>query len=114
MIDLPQDRARLELHILASLARSQRALARMIEAVADQVADSKQAAGKMIENLEMISAYQRILVVRITSANVKERQTRSAMAGWKLIPTSSAARHAPIPRRSHKVEGYRQAQPYLP
>jgi hypothetical protein len=82
MIDPPQDRARLELHILASLARSQRALARMIEAVADQVADSKVAAGKMIENLEMISAYQRVLVARISGIRPRTLKKGSPAPPW--------------------------------
>jgi hypothetical protein len=76
------DRARLELHILASLARSQRALARIVEAVADQVEDSKQATGKIIENLEMISAYQRVLVVRISGIRPRALKKGSPAPPW--------------------------------
>jgi hypothetical protein len=76
------DRARLELHILASLARSQRALARIVEAVADQVEDSKQATGKMIENLEMISAYQRVLVVKISGMRPRTLKKGSPAPPW--------------------------------
>jgi hypothetical protein len=114
MID-PQDRASLELHILASLARSQRALARMIEAVADQVADSKQAAGKIFENLEMISAYQRVLVVRISGIRPRTIKKGSPAPPW-LAESLSPLHHQPgmhqSPAEAIKQKGI--ARPNLP
>lgn len=58
----------LKLDMLASLARSQRALARILESVADVAAASPEAAQRMAEHAEAIARYQRQLTLRIGGA----------------------------------------------
>ncbi|MNI19920.1 hypothetical protein D3C73_733690 [compost metagenome] len=70
------EREVLELHMLTSLARSQRALSRIIESVADQVEASEALAGKVLENMEIISTYQRVLIRKITG--FQPRKTTSS------------------------------------
>ena len=57
----------LELHMLTSLARSQRALCRIIESVADHMEGSEQLAGHMADNLKTISDYQRAMMLKLTN-----------------------------------------------
>jgi hypothetical protein len=56
----------LELHMLTSLARSQRALSRIIESVAEQVEGSEALATDVLENMKLISTYQKVLIRKIT------------------------------------------------
>ena len=62
------NRERVELHMLISLARSQRALCRIIESVADHMEGSEQLAGHVAENLKSISDYQRTVDVEINES----------------------------------------------
>lgn len=62
-----QDREQqIMLDILDSLARSQRALARIIESVAVSVERSPQLSGQVADNLAAIVSYQQILARKIT------------------------------------------------
>jgi two-component sensor histidine kinase len=69
---------KLKLHLLHSLARSQRALARIIEsmaAVAEGKANSgssEAAAEKVVEQLEAISRYQRQLTEKISGVRIRK------------------------------------------
>jgi hypothetical protein len=63
----------IELHMLTSLARSQRALCRIIEAVADQVEGSEQLAQHLAENIEMLSKYQRTMIGKLTKLSPRTR-----------------------------------------
>ncbi|NEW04433.1 hypothetical protein GK047_00140 [Paenibacillus sp. SYP-B3998] len=77
----------IELHMLTSLARSQRALCRMLESVADQVEASQQLAQHLSENMEMISNYQRALIQKITKLTPRKRSTGKPADPWinKLV-----------------------------
>jgi hypothetical protein len=75
-------REALELHILTSLARSQRALARIIEAVADQVEDSGQIAEHFSENIKLLSTYQRILAMKITRSKLRKKYFSTPGIPW--------------------------------
>ncbi|MNY43265.1 hypothetical protein D3C86_1782100 [compost metagenome] len=61
------NRERVELHMLISLARSQRALCRIIESVADQLEGSEQLANHVADNLKAISDYQRVLMMKVSN-----------------------------------------------
>ncbi|WP_248927675.1 hypothetical protein [Paenibacillus hamazuiensis] len=60
---------RIKLHILTSLARSQRALTKMLEAMADICDVSGETSRRLAENIEVIGKYQRILAVKITGVS---------------------------------------------
>jgi hypothetical protein len=68
-----EEENRTKLHILNSLARSQRALARIIESMAEiseSSASSGAAAERLVEQLEAISRYQRQLTEKITGIRI--------------------------------------------
>ncbi|MDR6553935.1 hypothetical protein [Paenibacillus qinlingensis] len=67
------NREHVELHILISLARSQRALCRIIESVADHVESSEQLAGHIADNLKTISDYQHALMLKVTNRSKPTR-----------------------------------------
>ncbi|WP_426448789.1 hypothetical protein ACP26L_29300 [Paenibacillus sp. S-38] len=66
----------IKLDMLHSLARSQRALARMLEAVAEVGVSTEAAARHLADNLQAISAYQRAMTVKITGLTVGRRRRR--------------------------------------
>lgn len=76
------DREALELHLLTSLARSQRALCRIIESVADQVVASQQITEEMAQNLKLISSYQRVLVQKITRLKPLKKKSTTPSPPW--------------------------------
>ena len=76
------NRERIELHMLTSLARSQRALCRIIETIADQVAVSEQLAVHMAENLKTISEYQRSMIQKITKQSPRPRRLGTPGKPW--------------------------------
>lgn len=76
------NRERIELHMLTSLARSQRALCRIIETIADQVAYSEQLAVHMAENLKTISEYQRSMIQKITKQRPRSRRLGTPGKPW--------------------------------
>jgi hypothetical protein len=82
---------RIKLHILVSLARSQRALARILENVADTAEASGQAADDVADNLRAISQYQRILTAKITG----------------MLPSSSKRRGIPGEPWLNRTNGVR-------
>ncbi len=60
----------IKLDILTSLARSQKALARIIESMADVTKFSDKTAEGLLENIKEISSYQKILAVRMTGIHL--------------------------------------------
>jgi hypothetical protein len=81
-------REALELHILTSLARSQRALARIIGAVADQVEGSDQISQHFTENIKLLSLYQRELTMKI--CRLQPRKQYFGKPGTPWINTDKA------------------------
>ncbi|UUZ84319.1 hypothetical protein LJK88_11785 [Paenibacillus sp. P26] len=63
---------RVKLHVLHSLARSQRALARMIEQMADVVEASGPTAGRLAEQIDAISRYQRVIAVKMLGVRIRK------------------------------------------
>ncbi|WP_261304764.1 hypothetical protein [Paenibacillus andongensis] len=76
------NRERIELHMLTSLARSQRALCRIIETIADQAALSDQLAVHLAENLKTISEYQRSMIQKITKQRPRCRRFGTPGKPW--------------------------------
>jgi hypothetical protein len=76
------NREKIELHMLTSLARSQRAICRIIETIADQVEVSEQLAVHIAENLETLSQYQRAMIQKITKQNPKPRRLGKPGKPW--------------------------------
>lgn len=76
------DREKIELHMLTSLARSQRALCRILETIADQVEVSEQLAAHMAENLKTLSDYQRTMIQKITKRSPRLRRVGTPGKPW--------------------------------
>ncbi|CAH1229922.1 hypothetical protein PAECIP111891_06574 [Paenibacillus allorhizoplanae] len=76
------NRERVELHMLISLARSQRALCRIIESVADHVENSEQLAGHVADNLKSISDYQHALMLKLTKQSTRKRVNGKPAKPW--------------------------------
>ncbi|KEQ26320.1 hypothetical protein [Paenibacillus tyrfis] len=71
-----EEENKVKLHILHSLARSQRALARMIESMADVVEGSEEAARRLSVHVETISRYQRQLAMKMAGVRIRRRLRR--------------------------------------
>ncbi|NOU63206.1 hypothetical protein GC096_03985 [Paenibacillus sp. LMG 31461] len=76
------NRERVELHMLISLARSQRALCRIIESVADHVEGSEQLAGHVADNLKSISDYQHALMLKLMKQPARKRVDGKPAKPW--------------------------------
>lgn len=72
----------IKLHMLISLARSQRALSQMLESVAQISADSEKTAKKLAENIEVIGKHQRVLAEKITGVKFARMQRGSPGKIW--------------------------------
>ena len=62
----------IKLDILQSLARSQRALATIIESIADISKSAPKAAEGLLENIQEISRYQKVLAVKLAGIHLYE------------------------------------------
>ncbi|GGA05594.1 hypothetical protein GCM10008018_59490 [Paenibacillus marchantiophytorum] len=76
------NRETIELHMLTSLARSQRAICRILETIADQVETSEQLASHLAENLAALSGYQRTLIQKLTKQNRRVRYVGTPGKPW--------------------------------
>ncbi|UJF32091.1 hypothetical protein [Paenibacillus hexagrammi] len=72
----------IKLDLLNSLALSQRALARIIESVAECVEASPPLAKQVAENLDVIVHHQQVLTRRITGIHIRERQKGTPGKPW--------------------------------
>ncbi|WP_068605532.1 hypothetical protein [Paenibacillus swuensis] len=72
----------IKLDILRSLARSQKALARMIEQVADVTERSHKTAGHLCDNIQSISHYQRSIMLKMIGIRIKRRRRGLPGAVW--------------------------------
>jgi hypothetical protein len=72
----------IKLDILQSLAMSQKALARMIENIADVTDHSVGISKYLMENIEIISKYQRALTVKLTGMTFPERKKGKPAKPW--------------------------------
>ena len=89
------NRERIELHMLTSLARSQRALCRIIETIADQVEISDELAVHVTENLKTISEFQRSMIQKITKQSPRPRRLGTPGKPWisKAVAKGSSPAH---------------------
>ncbi|MEW9700268.1 hypothetical protein [Paenibacillus sp. SI8] len=94
----PTARDSIELHMLTSLARSQRALCRIMEAIADQVETSGELVKHVSENLEAISKYQRALVYKITKLSPRKRRKGKPADPW-INATIASRKIGQFPRK---------------
>jgi hypothetical protein len=74
----------IKLHLLTSLARSQRALTHMLESVADISSNSKETALRLADNITVIAKYQHQLTAKITGISMhrKVRNQGSHGEAW--------------------------------
>ncbi|MBD0381608.1 hypothetical protein [Paenibacillus sedimenti] len=72
----------IKLDLLTSLARSQRALTRIIESVAHSVEASPSLGKQVAENLESIVRYQHILTRKITGIRIAHIQKGTPAHPW--------------------------------
>ncbi|SDN59384.1 hypothetical protein SAMN04487897_103276 [Paenibacillus sp. yr247] len=86
----------IKLDVLNSLARSQRALARIIESVAQSVEETPPLAKQVAENLESIVRYQQILTRKITGISIREKQKGTPADPW-LNPHTGAYKAVRMP-----------------
>ncbi|MCS7458817.1 hypothetical protein N0M98_01580 [Paenibacillus doosanensis] len=73
---------KLKLHILHSLARSQRALARIIESMADVSEIPAASAERVAEQIDAISRYQKQLAVKLTGIRIRKFRRGHPGALW--------------------------------
>ncbi|MCZ8513579.1 hypothetical protein O9H85_14275 [Paenibacillus filicis] len=66
-----EEENRVKLHVLHSLARSQRALARIIESMADMAEGAESLSGDLGRQLEAISRYQREIAVKMIGVRIR-------------------------------------------
>lgn len=72
----------IKLDILESLARSQKALASIIESVAGAAERSKELSEGLLDNLEIISKYQHALAVKLAGMRVTARVRGAPGKPW--------------------------------
>lgn len=73
----------IKLDILTSLSISQKALARMIENMAEVTHSSKAVSEHLLENIQIISQYQRALAMKITGLNITTKKKGIPTLPWK-------------------------------
>lgn len=72
----------IKLDILESLARSQRAISRIIESVADVSSSSDKAANHVLENLDIITKYQHEIANKLFNIHVSHLKKGHPSAPW--------------------------------
>jgi hypothetical protein len=81
-MDLSTKQDEIKLDILQSLAASQKALARMVENIADITDHSESLSQYLRDNIEAISKYQRTLAVKMTGMTFPERKRGNPAKPW--------------------------------
>ncbi|CAN7324728.1 hypothetical protein LJR153_001806 [Paenibacillus sp. LjRoot153] len=77
------NRERVELHMLISLARSQRALCRIMESVADHIVGSEQLTSHVADHLKTISDYQHAMMLKLANKGTRKRVSGKPSKPWK-------------------------------
>lgn len=72
----------IKLDIMESLARSQKALARIIESMADVTVSSDKAGKKLLENIEVIALYQQALAKKLAGVQVRRKRIGKPAKPW--------------------------------
>ncbi|WP_282941173.1 hypothetical protein [Paenibacillus sp. RC67] len=73
---------KLKLHILKSLARSQRALTVMLESIAEVVEGSQYVAKGLVEQIDSISKYQRQIAVKMIGLKIRRKRRGKPVKPW--------------------------------
>nr|WP_245247435.1 MULTISPECIES: hypothetical protein [unclassified Paenibacillus] len=68
-----------------SLARSQRALARILESVADVTVKTRAAEQRLVEQIEAISRYQRQIAVKMIGIKIRRKRVGAPKKPWVNI-----------------------------
>ncbi len=71
-----------KLDLLRSLARSQRALTRMLESMADSLEASRPLSRQFADHLEVIGRYQKVLTLQIMGLRIKKRRRGVPAPPW--------------------------------
>lgn len=90
-VEQTDEQNRIRLDILKSLARSQRALAAILESIADVSSQSEPAALHLMEHLDAIGRHQSVLAYKILGIRLR-RTYRSAPGKVWLHPRARIAR----------------------
>ncbi|GAB7055030.1 MULTISPECIES: hypothetical protein [Paenibacillus] len=77
-----EEEARTKLHILISLARSQRALSRILESVADVAEKTEPAGERLVEQMEALSKYQRQIAVKMIGIKIRKKTSGIPQKPW--------------------------------
>lgn len=73
---------KLKLDIMESLARSQRALAKILESVSETTDASEETAVKLRENIRVLAEYQRAIMVKMLGIEVGEYRNSGPSRPW--------------------------------
>ncbi len=77
-----EEENKVKIDILHSLARSQRALARIIESMADVVEGSEAAARNLSRHMEAVGRYQRQISVKAAGIRIRRLRHGSPGKAW--------------------------------
>jgi|GEM_PF-2456988 len=94
----PTTRERIELHLLTSLARSQRALSRIVESVADRAEASERIAAEIAGHLDALCRYQGTMIAKLTGKRPTRRRSVHPAPPW-LNDRPGVAAGRPFPRK---------------
>jgi hypothetical protein len=96
-----------KLHLLTSLARSQRALTRMIESCADVCEGSEDMSRRVAEHIRVIADYQQQLTEKITSIRILHLRKGPPGKPWmndRLVTAGSGSSSHRLRKRTIKGE----------
>ncbi len=82
MSSIIEQKNEVKLDLLKSLARSQKALARIIETVSIVTEVSPETARKLADHIYLIEEYQRNLTRKLTGIKVYDRKSKEPSAPW--------------------------------
>ncbi|MFE5320261.1 hypothetical protein ACFQ88_16250 [Paenibacillus sp. NPDC056579] len=94
-----EQEVRMKLHILNSLARSQRALAVILESMADVAGSSQMVAKGLAEQIEAFSKYQRQIAVKMIGVKLRRRRYGKPAKPW-LNRKLHVRKNRPVKRRN--------------
>ncbi|HEY0828141.1 MAG TPA: hypothetical protein VGE40_08600 [Bacilli bacterium] len=83
----------IKLDILQSLARSQKALARIMESLSDVVGSSDKISEELLGNMAVISGYQKMLADRIAEIHLPKKKKCGNPANPWMHPRLKQGKH---------------------
>lgn len=101
----------IKLHILTSLARSQRALSKMLEAMSHICAESEETARRLAEHVDIISKYQQTLTTKITGMSIRQKKKGSPQKPWLRPDLTTSGLPFMLPETARgKANGFENKQ----